>query len=318
MNDDALVFSAKDGLGNRLRALVGFRALAEFQQVPLLLHWARDGACDAEFTDLFEITGWDDVRLIGAEEAAARKASHPEQYHYSSVWFTEVWLRHGQALCSCDEFSRAAVKYLRLLRPRHELQSRVDDFAQARNLAQCAGLHIRMTDNVHSYDWWVKNDPHFDLEKVSQIEGFQAAIKVLADKGERAFLCTDNHEIAQQLRTNFPGLAMYQKHFDGKGFAQHVRSHYGNPGRFSRLLGRVKSALGLHAQRSWRTTEVADALIEMLLLSRCQSIIGTYYSSFSQVSALIGGIPLYRMEGIAAIEDAFVQSILAIIPEHPV
>ncbi|MDD5389301.1 MAG: hypothetical protein PHD37_08140 [Gallionellaceae bacterium] len=311
MNDDALVFSAKDGLGNRLRALVGFRALAEFQQLPLLLHWARDGACDAEFTDLFETAGWEAVRLIDAEEAAARKASHPEQYHYSSVWFTEVWLRHGQALCSCDEFSRAAVKYLRLLRPRHELQSRVDEFAQARNLAQCTGLHIRMTDNVHSYDWWVKNDPHFDLEKVSQIEGFQAAIKVLADKGERAFLCTDNQEIAPRLSSTFNNLVVYQKAFDPQGFKHHVRTHYSVPSRFQRAFDQIKAAFGKAPPSSWRTTDVADALIEMMLLSRCKQVIGTYYSSFSQVSALIGGIPLYRMEGISAVEDAFIRGLLA-------
>lgn len=41
MSDNALVFSAKDGLGNRLRALAGFRALADFQQVPMLLHCER-------------------------------------------------------------------------------------------------------------------------------------------------------------------------------------------------------------------------------------------------------------------------------------
>lgn len=311
MSDQALVFSAKDGLGNRLRALVGFRALAEFKQVPLLLHWARDGACDAEFTDLFEHTGWEDVRLINAEEAATRKVSQPERFHYSSVWFTEVWRQHGQAFCSCEEFSRVAVKYLRLLHPRHELQARVDEFARAWNLAECTGLHIRMTDNVHSYDWWVRNDPHFALEKVSRIEGFQAAIKGLAEKGERAFLCTDNQEIAPRIGSTFNNLVLYQKAFDHQGFEHHVRTHYKVPGRLQRALDQIKAVFRKAPPSSWRTTDVADALIEMMLLSRCKQVIGTYYSSFSQVSALIGGIPLYRMEGISAVEDAFIRDLLA-------
>lgn len=316
MSDSALVFSAKDGLGNRLRALAGFRALADFQRVPLLLHWGRDGACDADFTELFETTGWEDVRLIGAEEAAARKANHPLQYHYSSIWFTEIWSRHAQALCSRDDFSRAAVKHLRALHPRRELQACVDAFARTHGLAQCTGMHIRMTDNVHAYDWWIKNDPDFRPEKVSSIEGFQSAIRNLAAEDKRIFLCTDNQEIAQRLRADFHDLVIYQKDFDEQGFVHHVRTHYATQSRLSRLVWRIKSTLGIRAPTSWRTTDVADALIEMLLLSHCQQIIGTYYSSFSQVAALIGDVPLLRMEGTQAVENAYVQSIQDTISGH--
>ena len=314
--NDALVFSAKDGLGNRLRALAGFRALAEFLQVPMLLHWGRDGACDAEFTDLFETAGWEDVRLIDAEEAAARRESHPERYHHSSVWFSEIWRQHGQGLCSGEDFARVAVRHLRALRPRRALQARVDEFARAQDLGPCTGMHIRMTDNVHAYDWWIKNDPDFVPEKVSRMEGFRTAIRNRAAAEERVFICTDNQEIARQLRTEFPNLVMYQKDFDDLGFVRHVRTHYGTPGRFSRLSERLRSTLGLRAPTTWRTTDVSDALVEMLLLARCQRIIGTYYSSFSQVAALIGGVPLYRMEGTAAVENAFVQSILEAISEN--
>ncbi len=309
MNDNVLVFAAKDGLGNRLRALVGFRALADFLQIPMLVHWSRDGGCDAEFTDLFEITGWEDVKLIDAEEAAARKASHPERYYYSSVWFTEIWQQYAQTLCTLEAFSHVAIKYLRTLRPHQELRSRIDAFAQAHNLDQCTGLHIRMTDNVHAYDWWIKNDPHFVPEKVSRLNGFETVIRELASQNKGVFLCTDNQEISRRLRIDFPDIVMYQKAFDEQGFVHHVRTYYDKQGRGLQLLGRIKSMLGIQAPTSWRTTEVTDALIEMQLLSRCQSVIGTYYSSFSQVSALLGGIPLYRMEGVKASEDMFIRAL---------
>jgi hypothetical protein len=306
MTDNALVFVAKDGLGNRLRALVGFLALAEFQQAPMLLHWPRDGACDAEFTDLFEITGWEDVRLIDAEEAVARKASHPERYYYSSVWFTEIWQQYAQSLCTREAFSQVAIKHLRALRPRQELISRVEEFAQAHNLDQCTGLHIRMTDNVHAYDWWIKNDPHFVPEKVSRLDGFEAVIRESVTQNKGVFLCTDNQEISHQLRIDFSAIVMYQKAFDDQGFVHHVSTYYDKQGRGARLLGKIKSMFGIHAPTSWRTTDVTDALIEMLLLARCQRVIGTYYSSFSQVAALIGGVPLYRMEGNQAVENLFI------------
>ncbi len=309
--DDALVFSAKDGLGNRLRALVGFRALADFQQVPMLLHWPRDGACNAEFTDLFESTGWEDVRLIDAEEAAECKTSRPGRFHYSSVWFTEIWQQHGQALCTREQFSRVAVKYLRALRPRQALQARIDTFARSNDLAQCVGMHIRMTDNMHAYDWWIKNDPDFVPEKISRFEGFQAAIGNSSAQGERVFVCTDNAEIAQQLAAGFSNLVLYRKDFDQRGFNQHVHTHYGTQDRLSRFVGHIKQALGKRPPESWRTTEVADALVEMLLLARCQCVIGTYYSSFSQVAALIGGVPLFRMEGDTAIENPYIRELQA-------
>ncbi len=154
MNVPALVFSAKDGLANRLRALVGFRTLAEVQKLPMLLHWARDGGCDADFTDLFELTGWEDMRLISAEEAAAHKMSHPEHHHYSSLWFTDIWSQHAQSLCSLDEFSRIALGHLRKLLPLQELQSRVDTFSRDHDLAECVGIHVRMTDKVNSEKLW--------------------------------------------------------------------------------------------------------------------------------------------------------------------
>jgi len=312
MSENALVFSAKDGLGNRLRALVGFRALAELQQVPMLLNWCRDGACDADFTELFETSGWESVRLINAQEAAARKVDHPERYHYSSVWFTEIWRHHAQKLCSCETFFRGAIKHLRTLRPRRELQSCIDEFALEHDLSHCIGMHIRMTDNVHAHEWWIKNDPDFVPRKVSRIEGFEAAIQDLVANEKRVFICTDNQEVALRLRANYPNLVMYQKDFDNRGFAHHVRTYYGRAGRLSRTVGRIKSALGVQSPTTWRTTDVTDALIEMLLLARCQHIIGTYYSSFSQVSALIGGIPLYRMEGDVAVEDPFIRDLLAL------
>ena len=317
MIDNALVFSAKDGLGNRLRALVGFRALADFQQVPMLLHWPRDGACDADFTDLFDRAGWEDVRLIDADEAAARKASHPGQFHYSSVWFTEIWRQYGQALCTQQEFSRVAVKYLRALRPREALRARIDTFSRAHELEQCIGMHIRMTDNVHAYDWWIKNDPDFVVEKVSRIEGFQAAIRNFSAQDKRVFVCTDNEEIAQQLAASFPNLVLYRKEYDQQGFERHVRMHYGTQDRLALLLGRIKQALGITKSESWRTTDVADALIEMLLLARCQRVIGTYYSSFSQVAALFGGVPLFRMEGETAIENPFIGQLQADAADLP-
>ncbi len=40
---------------------------------------------------------------------------------------------------------------------------------------------------------------------------------------------------------------------------------------------------------------ITDAMIEMTLLSRTERILGSYYSSFSEAAALLGGVPLRKL-----------------------
>jgi hypothetical protein len=51
------------------------------------------------------------------------------------------------------------------------------------------------------------------------------------------------------------------------------------------------------AAGSWRTTSIEDAVVELYLLSRCKRVVGTYWSSFGWLAALIGQVPFLRVEG---------------------
>jgi hypothetical protein len=80
--------------------------------------------------------------------------------------------------------------------------------------------------------------------------------------------------------------------------------------------------IGLRASSSWRTTSIGDALIDLMLLARCREIVGTYYSSFSEVSALIGDAPLSVMEATERVPSQSIRQIRAIasgaLPYAPV
>lgn len=304
------VFSAKDGLGNRLRALVGCRALACLEQVPLYVHWESDGPCAARFDELFAPTNWENVRFIDAEEAARFQSSNPDRFHHTSAWFTDIWEQHGQHLATREEFCRIAVSYLRSLRPQISLQTRIDEFTQKYNLASCIGIHIRMTDNVYSYEWWTQNDPDFRTEKVSQLDGFITLIEQFEKCGEGVLLTTDNADVAKLLCARYTNVFTYQKDYDNRGFIHHVSIKYSQPSGLTQLFKRIISLLKRPDPVTWRTTGVDDALIDLWLLSRCRRIVGSYYSSFSQVSAILGNVPLDRMEGIMSVENTFIRKLM--------
>src|SRR5437763_7306900 len=72
-----IFLSGRSGLGNRLRALLGYRALSLCCGVPFLVCWVPNPACDAEFDDLFEPPPFPVIdlltcgRLLAAREAEA-------------------------------------------------------------------------------------------------------------------------------------------------------------------------------------------------------------------------------------------------------
>jgi hypothetical protein len=46
-----------------------------------------------------------------------------------------------------------------------------------------------------------------------------------------------------------------------------------------------------------RTTAIDDALVDLYLLSRCRRVVATYWSSFGEMAAYVGGIPCSVMLG---------------------
>ncbi len=77
------------------------------------------------------------------------------------------------------------------------------------------------------------------------------------------FLCTDDPEVAELLQARFPGRVLV----------------------LEKELSRDTQA-GMEA-----------ALIDMLLLARCRRVLGSYWSSFSQIASEIGGTDLEIVGG---------------------
>lgn len=298
--------------------MVGAKALAHIDQVPLLIYWEKHGSCFANFEDLYDISSWENTQLINKAEADHHKATNPERYFHTAEWFTDIWRTAPAHQAGFDYYCQCAVSFLRRLQPQSNLQSIVDNYAESNQLDQCIGIHIRLTDNVHAYEVWKKSDPHFNSEKISSLDGFRKEIKNLKDQGQRVFLSTDNQDISDQLSSEFDNIIKYGQIYDDTGHLKHISSHYGGTNKKSSIAARFMKYFVGDQQESWRTTSMHDALIDLMLLSRCSRVIGTYYSSFSQISSLIGGNQLSIQSGKDITKDTFIANLNLLVDKNPI
>jgi len=148
-----------------------------------------------------------------------------------------------------------------------------------------------MTDNLEAHAVWKRREPNFDMARVSEVEGFERFIqdRVVDGELERVFLATDNADVEARLRARFPdAIVVYPK----------------------RYRAASRSRLSLRTLRRQpvlqRTSIIGEALIEMLLLSRCSRIVGTYWSSFAHVSAVWSGVPFSEIQGEELCENELV------------
>jgi hypothetical protein len=261
-SSDALVFHASGvGLANRLRALVGYQALSECLDLKLSLLWTADTFCNAEFRDLFEPSVPVLTPERWRENLSSRLCTAPD-------WFHDIWRDHLSTTVAWPDFLRIALQKLSALEPRDVLARTADTFASKHGLSGMLGVHIRYTDNVVAYRSIARSDGGFNTKRISSMQGFVDEIGRYVSGGGGVFLATDNPDVEQFLRRRFGArILTYSKDY----FAQ--------------------SACTL------RTSTVSEALIEMLLLGRCAAILGTYYSSFSKLSAIWAGVPYYEVNG---------------------
>ncbi len=270
---DTVIFaSTRGGLCNRLRALVGYDALSRVRDCPFHLQWKPDLACDAAFLDLFESSS---VSLVTDAEARRLSRSKGTRTYTEAKWFHAIWHDYARDVPWLD-FLGAVRASLEELTPTRGIRDAAEAFSRTHDLQRALGVHIRHTDNVALHARQQFTNPRLQPHKLSTIDGFLDAIRTHIDKMP-IFLATDNAGLERTCRERFgDALITYPKTFV---YDWHPRD----------ATDRTIAAR--------RTTAVADALIELLLLAKCQRILGTYFSSFSKFAALWGEVDYVEMSG---------------------
>ena len=260
-----LYIDAQHGLGNRLRAYASAAAVAQATGRDLVLVWIPDHHCECTFGDLFEHDG-----ITVVESPAALPATGLRRITYMELEpgackdapielgpDGDVLVRSAYVLnhpaSTWDSENRA----LRSLRPSARVQGLVD----AVPVAGCIGAHVRMEagkDLDHnSYDAagnWTQQS-HDEIQHwrgKSHYSAFMRRIDALlaADPRRRLFLATD-------LAENYSVF----------------RNRYGD-----RMCDLPRTVYDRSRE------QIVYALADAILLSRCEMLLGSTWSSFSELA----------------------------------
>ena len=255
---------AQHGLGNRLRAIGSAAAIAEATGRELVIVWQPDHHCNCLFSDLFDYRG----PVINSSFLDYAKISGMQVYNYmeieadskkdevvSSDVSGDIYARSAYVLQSAfggwDEDNR----FIRFLKP----SARVKELIEGFELSGCVGVHVRMEAGKgldhNSYDDvsnWTKeghDQIHYWRDK-SHYSHFVQRINQLIKENPRVelFLATDLPETYE----------IFKKCFG-------ERCHYLTRDVFDRSK-----------------EQLVYALADIILLSRCEVLLGSTWSSFSE------------------------------------
>jgi hypothetical protein len=285
---DTLLFAAsKNGLANRLRALVGYDAVSRLRNWQFRLCWVPHLACEAHFAELFEPST---LTLITPDEARLLRAAPSTLTCDAPDWFHVIWQQYVPDV-SWMTFLRTVYDSLQGLTPAKAIRDAVAAFYHAHLLADAVGVHIRHTDNVAVFSHRA-SDNNFDVRRLSTFDGFLRNIRTHIDR-RPVFLATDNASVERRCKTEFGDrIITYPKHYT----LDWEKAH--EPHQHWRRMPH-------------RTSSVTEALIEMLLLRNCTLIVGTYFSSFSKFAAVWGQTEYLEIADRSAIAHPLMESTIA-------
>ena len=277
---ERIYVDTQHGLGNRLRAIASAAAIAEKTDRELVVVWEPDHHCEASLQDLYCYNG-----AVIEKSFVADLSSDTDFYNYmeaepNAAKDARVTLNEGKDLyvrTSCvinNHLSRwdDENRFLKQLKPHDDILDLIRPF----DVKSCTAVHIRMEGdsggaNAHSYEKTENWSPesHDTIQfwrQKSHYANFIRRLELLfkEDKAHRIFLAADMAETYRALEETFGENVIY----------------LARPS-FDRSREQLKYAL-------------ADAI----LLSRCESFIGSTWSSFSEIAMrLADGFKRVEMSG---------------------
>jgi hypothetical protein len=294
-----ILFRADSGLANRLRALVGYHTLALARSAVLLVDWQINDACNRAFGELF--VNPNPNTLLFTEDLPLLAASEKDRlaFYRRTYMFDAIWNAHGREFASQQDFYRESLAMLANIKPAPDLQDTIQRIGDAIDVGSRTGVHIRMTDNLKAFKDW-KRFEDFEAKKISRLKGFERLIKRLQAENERVFLSTDNGDVERRLLNSFSNIAVAEKDYvtpavGANGLFARFRGFSARNPAHSATGGAHNSAGGKDC--GIRTTGMDHAIIDMFLLSKCNAVVCSYYSSFGEIAALLGSTKCLRMDG---------------------
>lgn len=259
------------GLGNRLLGLASAYAVAKQLDRKLTVVWKREVGCNIHADELFDLP----VEVIEISENGYKKEPIAQ---FKGDRMKKKLRSAASRFLECDDMERIkneegydalleAIKaepaiYIKAFGPICEVNAESYAFLKpSRNIEEKGAALFEKID-AHTVGVHVRRTDHTEAIANSPLSLFINRMKdeLNADAEAKFFVATDDVTVKQELREALPGEKLI---FNEKG-----------------IIDR-NSKEGLE-----------DAFIEMLALSRCNKILGSYNSTFSLLPSYIGNIPL--------------------------
>ena len=264
------------GLANRIRVIVSGISLAKKLNQPIVLIWRKDAGCNIEFYELFEpikglIVKEYSLKFFIMNMIRGKKYFTwiPRLIGIDFYMFDEnfkefVWNNNRYKLDAC--LLKKSIKNI-YINACHDFCDGNDEFAQFVPADRIKALILENTKyfTLKTVGIHIRRADNNQSIKNSPTELFVDQIQkdIDEDNDVNFFLATDDTATEQFLKNQFPG-----KIFSAK--KQYNRN----------------SREGM-----------TGAMVDLYCLSKSAKIYGSYWSSFSDVAAQIGGISLEVMKG---------------------
>jgi hypothetical protein len=289
-----LYINTKNGLGNRLRALVSAYNIAKATDRQLIVVWIPDSHCEAKFTDLFRINYlFKDVEFIEnphhlrhGDIVEYQCAEYEDLCHNRMIYnydigkdkYIDDTTPHDIYVISACVLNNKHTNWikesfvLKHIEVTDEIGEKIYQFESKHKIQDAIGVHIRMGQPPEKY-------PYDDTSGYND-HAKQAVIKwrthshwsnfikemdqIIKNHPETVFfLCCDNEETyTELLKLNQYKIIHTEKHV------------------YDRSVNQVKTAI-----------------IDLILLSKTKYMLGSNWSSFTEIAHRLSGKPL-KMAGV--------------------
>jgi hypothetical protein len=270
-----IIIRPQAGLGNRLRALDSAVHLSRKLDIPLTIKWVRNKDCNCAFFDLFELT--DSFNVIETsgfvrDNGKAEKMLGPLQRLFikwteglsTGVYFNDQIVAMKQEPEFWNQFMQFDKLYIQT-ETSFMTGNKPFYYLKPNTFIKQAVDDITVPFNDDTLGIHIRRRDNVNATAHSPTELFMEKMNKAVDAHRETnfFLATDAESEEVKLR----------KIFGEKIITYPKRSYDRNS-----------------------TKAIQDALIDMLCLSHTNKIIGSYYSSFSEIAAQFGGIELEVMQ----------------------
>jgi hypothetical protein len=256
-----IISSSLGGLSNRIKCLISSMKLAEITKRELILYWPKDPSCNCNFSDLFD----NDIKEISRKEIAEIIKSKRCEIYLENLHNFKGKKRfvinfstkiigfrkkdlHLMFYNIPKDIIIEITNYLSKLKIKKDILKIVEEFSKKNFTKKMVGVHIRKGDFQT-----VKSKVGLVSSEDKFIEEIGKEIKL--SPRARLLLATEDKETEN---------------------------------KFKRIFSNKIISYPKKTKKREEEGSVKEALIELLLLSKCRLILGNFGSTFTEMAWFLG------------------------------